>query len=72
MTYKEFKHTMKMIVEGHNGIRIGEAGCYSNADARSKMGYYLDVCPRDYCEQLLRDVKQEGWRPENAQESKHL
>tara|TARA_R110000772_G_scaffold205144_4_gene315390 strand:- start:925 stop:1125 length:201 start_codon:yes stop_codon:yes gene_type:complete len=61
MTYKEFKHTMKMINKGYDRIYIGEVGYYSNADARSKMGYYLGVCPIEYCEQLLRDVKEEGW-----------
>jgi hypothetical protein len=66
MTYEEFKNIMKSIYKGYDNIYIGDVGCYNNADARSKMSYYLgrganSMCPVEYCEQLLIDMKKEKW-----------
>lgn len=61
MTYEEFKNIMKNIYKGYDNIYIGDVGCYNNADARSKMSYYLGMCPVEHCEQLLIDMKKEGW-----------
>lgn len=54
MTYEEFKSTCIAIKQGYDNIRIGY-GVYNNTDAKLKMGYYLSICPQEYCDQLVKE-----------------